>query len=767
MQKDEREPTQRHAAHRDAELSNNTANMLSQIKACINDGQIGEAIHLLHEYHEQNGAITDIMSVADDDEIQLLLDSWREIICALESHLETIAYTWDRAETTETTTAIVDEILVCISQLYKTVATISSKYRDVLQFNDVEFESDEQAIAECYLDWAIAAKRAGVMKECLNAHIKRMRELPELVQTDAVRLLGIHSKEEVDDGNVTIEAITKKGLFETQLVSRGNDGCSYDAHIPTENAIQLGKRAAKIFANANYTLQTCTEILQHALSGHDSENSGKYNPKRIYSANSFFNHRREVFSIYNELKCGNNIKVLAFLFLFGVSLRETEVETALGHDNVQVLFDSGLLARNQVDNTMVLGEVQLYPLSTDTFEGKGKHRSRPVYIITDWSLESLRLPKNAIMSIGYDSLELVALASGLDVFSPPIASANNSRVLDLCCGCGIQGIYNAKKSKSWTDSSIRCELISMDINPRACHFVCANAVLNGLASDENTMYSIEADLFSPLHLHRESEGAKSDHFIGRVNMILSNPPFVAVPFANNSRLDSALYAAGGGHDGMHLVREIVNKSLLYLSDGKGGPQLLMVTELPNVETSCNLLETFFDDPKGIRINVAYIEDDVEHMEDYAKEREEEAGQQVLGRDWNPTTGVIKNRALVLISISKDVKCDTTKHGLFCFNEKAADNSLSLCDADEEDQFLTPKGIRFARKHLQIMPYKSEQMSKQAKTNSLQQVEQLEHDALLPYISVDSPFSRHIKEQIEVEGYVVIPNVLSREECEGE
>ena len=205
--------------------------MLPQIKACINDGQIDEAIHLLRQYHNQNGAITDIMSVSDDHEIQLLLDSWREIIHALESHLETIAYTWDRAETTKTTTTeIIDEVLWCISQLYKTIATISSKYRDVLQFDDDEFDSDEEAIAECHLDWAIAAKRAGMTKECVDAHMKRMRELPELVQIDAVRLLGVYNKEEVEE-------ITKTGLFETQLVNRGNGNCSYDAHKPTENAI--------------------------------------------------------------------------------------------------------------------------------------------------------------------------------------------------------------------------------------------------------------------------------------------------------------------------------------------------------------------------------------------------------------------------------------------------------------------------------------------------------------------------------------------------
>jgi len=751
-----------------------SSELLSEIKACLHGGnQIDKTLHLFRQIHHLSGPLLhDIISASDDidHDVQILLCTWKDIIDALESHLETVAYTWDKAEdntceSTATTTAI-DEILLCISQLYKDIATISSKYRD-LEYDDDDDESSKEAIAEHYLNWAIAAKRAGLLEECVKAHMKRMKELPDLVQTDAVRLLGLHNREE-EDGNISIREVTTTGLFETQLVTRDVDGCSYIANIPTENAIQLGKRTAHIFANANYTLHKCTEILQQALSSNTDESSCAFNPKRIYSANSFFNHRRDVIAIYDELKQSDDLKVLAFLFLFGISLKETQVEAAIGRDNIQILFESGIMARNVVDKTMVLGEVQIYPMNTDTFEDDEREdQSQSVYIMTDWSLESLRLPKHAIMTIGYDSLELVALAAGVDVFNPTTSASNSSRVLDLCCGCGIQGIFSAKKSNSWGDSSIRCELISMDINSRACQFVCANAALNDLVSQENTIYAIEADLFSPLQLHHEVEGVPPPaNFIGKVDMILSNPPFVAVPFANNPRLDAALYAAGGGYDGMHLVREIVNKSFMCLSDGNGCPQLLMVTELPNVETSCNLLESFLDDTKCVQIHVAYIKDDVEQMEDYASEREEEAGRQVIGRNWNPTTGLVKNRALVLISISRDVKRNKTKHGLFCFNEKA-DNSSSSCDADEEDQFLTTNGVAYARRHLIVMPNKSPEMGKMVNNNSLLQVEQLEHDALLPYLSTSTPLSRHIKQQLQVEGYVVIPNVLSREECAGE
>lgn len=43
-------------------------------------------------------------------------------------------------------------------------------------------------------------------------------------------------------------------------------------------------------------------------------------------------------------------------------------------------------------------------------------------------------------------------------------------------------------------------------------------------------------------------------------------------------------------------------------------------------------------------------------------------------------------------------------------------------------------------------------------------EPLAHDALLQYISDATPLGRHVKQQIQEEGYVVIPNVLTREEC---
>ena len=108
---------------------------------------------------------------------------------------------------------------------------------------------------------------------------------------------------------------------------------------------------------------------------------------------------------------------------------------------------------------------------------------------------------------GYDSIELMALSSGKDLFSP-LNHGSSSRVLDLCCGCGIQGIFQAKRSPSWSNPNVRTKLVAMDVNLRAVRFAMVNAFLNCLISNDkdggicggnSCMYSaIEADLYKPV-----------------------------------------------------------------------------------------------------------------------------------------------------------------------------------------------------------------------------------------------------------------------------
>ena len=51
---------------------------------------------------------------------------------------------------------------------------------------------------------------------------------------------------------------------------------------------------------------------------------------------------------------------------------------------------------------------------------------------------------------------------------------------------------------------------------------------------------------------------QSINIIGKFNCILSDPPFVAVPFAKNvGATTPALYFAGGGEDGMDILRKLL------------------------------------------------------------------------------------------------------------------------------------------------------------------------------------------------------------------
>ncbi|KAL3771209.1 hypothetical protein ACHAWU_010296 [Discostella pseudostelligera] len=583
-------------------------------------------------------------------------------------------------------------------------------------------ETDD--ICDHFLSWAIAAKRAGLIEDCIQAHLCRMNIEPRWKQLDAVRLLGVVDNKPVDKVGeerrgciIEIEEVPTKGMFETvphQVLPADKDGFpSLPTQNPSMNAILLGKRVHGIFHSAGYNYWNCRRMLVDVLSSPDEELSpNRWN--RIYSANSFFEHRHEAFHAFYETKTAMNRvgsgesdepdRVLAGLYLFGISLERTRVSSAIGEENTITLIDAGLVRNHPADATYLVSEVQIYPLDTGIFEWRTEEEASSsnnrVYCMTDWSMESLRSPRNAAMTIGYDSLELLALTSGKDIFSPTTGGDHaTSRVLDLCCGCGIQGIFAAKRSSSWSNPSVRTELLAMDVNTRAVRFAMANACLNSLvASDEHgsnsfKYSSVEADVYEPVG--GISDVDRSSRQIGRFDYILCNPPFVAVPIAKNvAGMAPALYAVGGGRDGMNVLRCILEQCFDVLADGINR-QLLMVTELPNIETSCALLSSML--PSTARVRVAYIEDDVETTDDYAKEREVEAGFDIATRDWNPSSNQIVNRALALITISRAI---TSGMNLFCFRTELESEIVpASATTDEEDQFLTHDGIHFVRKHL--------------------------------------------------------------------
>lgn len=310
------------------------------------------------------------------------------------------------------------------------------------------------------------------------------------------------------------------------------------------------------------------------------------------------------------------------------------------------------------------------------------------------------------MPIGYDSLELIALTSGLDLFSN--MGCESKKILDLCCGCGVQGIHAVLSScykRKTRISETRLELLSMDINRRACHFVTANSCLN-FSFDKDMeekrletniiIHSIQGDLYTPLTGSQHDAAA----CIGKFHYIFTNPPFVAVPFTKCiGTMSPAFYSAGGGMDGMKILHKILEKCFEFLEqDNYQNSSLYMVTELPNVEECPNLLLSMLPANITSHVRVAYIKDDVELVEEYVEEREIEAGLHIENRDWKPSLE-IRNRALVLVSISQN-KGDSLKE-LHCYQSSVEEKngSFEYADADEEDGFLTRDGILFSRKKL--------------------------------------------------------------------
>lgn len=144
---------------------------------------------------------------------------------------------------------------------------------------------------------------------------------------------------------------------------------------------------------------------------------------------------------------------------------------------------------------------------------------------------------------------------------------------------------------------------------------------------------------------------------------------------------------------MGLLRNLLKQVLYHLRDSES--KLLMVTELPNVEKCCEMLDTMLSSDISRRIRVAYIEKDVEFSDQYAAVRETEAGLNIDSRDWS--AGQIKNRALVLLAIER-ISIPSQPHALFSYHELGTDESDDM-ESDEEDLFLTSKGIKYVWKHL--------------------------------------------------------------------
>ena len=132
---------------------------------------------------------------------------------------------------------------------------------------------------------------------------------------------------------------------------------------------------------------------------------------------------------------------LVACFLVGVAVAEAALAKALGQDSTAQLRRAGVLVDvDDSDGRRCCGALQLFPILDDDV------------IATDWSSETLLDANDAVMSVGTESLELALLAP------PPKRGA---RVLDLCCGSGVQGVVAlCRGAASVTFARARVEIFS-------------------------------------------------------------------------------------------------------------------------------------------------------------------------------------------------------------------------------------------------------------------------------------------------------------------
>jgi len=229
----------------------------------------------------------------------------------------------------------------------------------------------------------------------------------------------------------------------------------------------------------------------------------------------FYNHHRLPHTAIGEL---------IRLFLLHASLSQARLCEIFGDDLWQLLVNLGIL----------IPQGEEWASSIDLF------CAHNLYFATDHrylGVELQQLNEEPVMYIGADSLGLT--------YTAPQFSAE--RLLDLCCGCGIQGLVASRYTR---------EVIGVDVNPRAIRFARFNAQLNGIRN----FRAVLGNLYEPV------KGYTFD-------TILVNPPFVPSPHHQ-------LLYRDGGSTGEKVLKQIIEDSFHYLAPTG---RLFIVSDLVNVK----------------------------------------------------------------------------------------------------------------------------------------------------------------------------------------
>ena len=435
-----------------------------------------------------------------------------------------------------------------------------------------------------------------------------------LRETDAVRFLGYDASEDTE------------GIFSP------SDG----------GRRRFGEAVAALLHSFGYTQPAAGEFLSEVLPGPSRRS-------RIFAGESFFSRR----SSFRLSPSSSPLRALVYLFLFGNSAPLSLVSSLLPPSSVALLLSSSLLVPSLASPSSppsVVASVQIFPLTSTSFSPALPPRT--ALVCTDWPLESFRPPKNAVMPVGYDSMELVAVAAA----DPPSAG---SEVLDICCGGGTQGIACGVFHRA---EKLSLSLTFADVNPRALLLCAASLSLN----------------FPPSYVASSTALLLSDAFsslppLSRFSLILCNPPFVAVPPDNEtSRIplhrQPSLYASGGA-DGNAVLRKVFAALPSRLLDSSS--RLLMVTELPNVLSSPSLVVSMLpSNSGGGTVEVCYCVPDVETVGEYSEARRAEREEGVPAAVYGERIGGevrVEDRALVLLRVTADAAAPRFTETLTAFS----------------------------------------------------------------------------------------------------
>lgn len=228
-------------------------------------------------------------------------------------------------------------------------------------------------------------------------------------------------------------------------------------------------------------------------------------------------------------------------FLLNLPLPESRLSEMLSDAVWEMLEQHGLVYCTNLDvvqegeEVMWVSLVQVTPVGED------------IIVATDFfQLSGSALGFDPVMYIGVDSLGLVA--------AMPSDLPRRKHVLDLCCGCGIQGLVALSR---WAEGAT-----FVDMNPRAVSFTSFNLFLNGF--DEERWMVMSGDLYSALEDDTEV-----------VDAIIANPPYIP---AGNGAAGLEMFG-DGGPDGEDVIRRIVAGAVVHLAHGGF---LAIVSNLVNV-----------------------------------------------------------------------------------------------------------------------------------------------------------------------------------------